>query len=306
VALCSDGTMRGWGYNGYGQCTAPQLPAGVSLRQVSAGPYWTAAVCSDGTARVWGMVSATTTTVPPPPRGVSFVEIVAGAAILARRSDGSVVAWGNPASGMCNVPTLPPGVTYVGLAAGTGHAVARSSDGGAVTWGGDGDASEGRHVMPSTVSCIAVNASNHLTVICTGSEQRYATFADGCAGSRPECRIAPLDTPQVGAPLQLLLDNLPADLAVMCTGFSNVIASFGPLPLELGPFGMPGCRLRVSIDATALVPGSAGTAALTLPIPAVPALIGVRFHQQALVPDPASGNALGAVVSGAATAVIGG
>ena len=44
---------------------------------------------------------------------------------------------------------------------------------------------------------------------------------------------------------------------------------------------------------------------LLFAIPNALALVGLRFQQQAFVPDPMAGNALGAVVSDAAEATIG-
>jgi hypothetical protein len=61
----------------------------------------------------------------------------------------------------------------------------------------------------------------------------------------------------------------------------------------------------VSDDVVQRVVGAAGQATVDVPIPNDAALVGVRFHHQALVPDPA-GNPFGAVVSDAMAAVVGG
>jgi hypothetical protein len=68
---------------------------------------------------------------------------------------------------------------------------------------------------------------------------------------------------------------------------------------------MPGCTAFVSIDAVDLLLGAGTRASWSMSIPAAPNLLGSRFHQQALVVDPLAGNASGAVVSDAATAVVG-
>ena len=78
VARRSDGSVVAWGYNDYGQCNVPALPAGLTYVEVAAGSGHT----------------------------------------VARRSDGSVVAWGDNGCGQCNVPALPAGLTYVEIAAG--------------------------------------------------------------------------------------------------------------------------------------------------------------------------------------------
>jgi len=65
---------------------------------------------------------------------------------------------------------------------------------------------------------------------------------------------------------------------------------------------MPGCALRVSPDLTLPVAGTPSRS--TLPLPPDPALAGLLFHVQALVVDLGA-NPLGAVLSEAATALIG-
>jgi hypothetical protein len=101
------------------------------------------------------------------------------------------------------------------------------------------------------------------------------------------------------------LDNLPANLAFMVSGFSNTTSSLGPLPANLGSFGMPGCFGHVSLDFSTLITGTGNAADYSLPMPGSPGLLGLVFYQQALVLDPGR-NALGAVVSDAAMATIGG
>jgi lectin-like protein len=87
--------------------------------------------------------------------------------------------------------------------------------------------------------------------------------------------------------------------------YSNTVSSFGALPLDLTPFGMPGCQGRVSTDVTVFVAGNTSTATFQFAIPNNQALLGFRFHHQALVLDALAGNAAGAVMSDAATATIG-
>src|SRR6185436_11941126 len=111
---------------------------------------------------------------------------------------------------------------------------------------------------------------------------------------RPAARLVPFDTPRIGAPLQVTVDNLPADAAFLLLGFSNTSSAFGSLPLDLAAFGMPGCTLHTSVDDIALLLGSGGRAVHTIAIPDDPAFVGIHFYQQAVVIDPAAGNAFGA------------
>jgi hypothetical protein len=98
--------------------------------------------------------------------------------------------------------------------------------------------------------------------------------------------------------------RLPADAAFVLLGFGN-ISSLGPVPVDLAAVGMPGCTLRISDDWFTFVTGRGGSASFTLPIPGLVDLIGLRFHQQALVPDPGANNALRAVMSESVAAVVG-
>jgi hypothetical protein len=100
-------------------------------------------------------------------------------------------------------------------------------------------------------------------------------------------------------------EHVPLSAAIVAFGFSNVASTQGPLPQDLSAFGMPGCNWRVSVDCTQLMQGAGGTVMHGLPIPNLQVLAGFLFHVQALVLDPAAGNAAGAVVSDAATAVVG-
>lgn len=88
---------------------------------------------------------------------------------------------------------------------------------------------------------------------------------------------------------------------MMVMGWSQYVPG-----LSLAPFGMPGCYAHVSLDNVAYVTGTGGEALWTLPIPYAPALVGVRFYNQAVILDAAAGNALGAVVSEAAVGLVGG
>jgi hypothetical protein len=78
-----------------------------------------------------------------------------------------------------------------------------------------------------------------------------------------------------------------------------------PLPLDVTPFGLTNCWLRVSLDISDALIGASGTATHALAIPASAAFAGFIVHQQALVLDAAAGNPSGLVMSDAATAVIG-
>jgi len=124
LALCSDGTIAAWGYNGYGQLgnnttTNSQTPVAVDLTGVLAGKMVVAiaagtdhslALCSDGTLAAWGVNSLgelgnntmTNSSAPVavvqssgPLLGKTIISVTAGAAhTLVLCSDGTVAAWG--------------------------------------------------------------------------------------------------------------------------------------------------------------------------------------------------------------------
>jgi hypothetical protein len=133
----------------------------------------------------------------------------------------------------------------------------------------------------------------------------WSTLGAGCAGSLPASTLTAAAPPQIGAVLQVILGNLPADEALVCIGWSSTMSGFGPLPFECTSLGMPGCMLHTSIAAVTFVTGSGGSAVYQLPIPNLVLLAGAPFFLQALVPDPAAPNGLRAVLSDAAAAVIG-
>jgi hypothetical protein len=216
-----------------------------------------------------------------------------------------VLAWGDNTFQACNVPALPPGLVYVGIAAGDFYGLARRSDGTVVSWGFN-QYGQGNVPAPGAgLSYTKVRAAYNRASASVGPTSTFTTFGNGCAGSRPATRLVPLDTPHKGAPLQVTLFDLPANAAFLFVGLSTTTSPFGPLPLNAATFGMPGCTLYTSVDAEVFLAGAGGQATHSMVIPNVAGLVGVVFHEQALVLDPAAGNGLGAVLSDAITAVVG-
>jgi hypothetical protein len=193
---------------------------------------------------------------------------------------------------------LPAGLYWVDVEAGYHHTVLRRSDGFVEVCGllaGEGPAPA---VDPGTAYVeIAANHESCLGRI--GPPSTYVGITSGCAGSQPPSRLIPRDTPRIGHTLQVNVSNLPVDVAVIAMGWQQI------QPLSLGPVGMPGCSLHISTEAVLGLVGQSGFATWELPVPDAPSLVGVEFYNQALVLDPQAGNALGAVVSDAARAVVG-
>ena len=141
LALCSDGTLAAWGYNGYGQLginstsnffypvpvnTASGVSAlfGKTVVGIAAGGSHSMALCSDGTLVAWGgnsngQLGDTTTTLRKVPVAVNTsagTSALAGKSVVAISgglthslvlcSDGTIAAWGGNASGQLGDTTL--------------------------------------------------------------------------------------------------------------------------------------------------------------------------------------------------------
>jgi hypothetical protein len=127
-----------------------------------------------------------------------------------------------------------------------------------------------------------------------GIDATASTFGSGCGS--PALALNPVNRPVIATAAQLALNNVPSSLAAVLIGLSNT--SFPPhsLPLSLGPFGLTGCELLVSIDAAAPAQSTGqGTASFSIPLPHLAALTGqVVFLQAWAAPGV---NAAGIVMS---------
>jgi hypothetical protein len=113
---------------------------------------------------------------------------------------------------------------------------------------------------------------------------------------------APGSMPRLGSSFVARITQLPpvATVVIPCVGFAPA------MPLNLAPFGMPGCSMNVSpvwSPFHLVLTGQRDFTAFTVPF--VPAFIGSRVVLQALVSDPRAGNAMGAIVSNAGVATVG-
>ncbi|MCB9885922.1 MAG: hypothetical protein H6838_10535 [Planctomycetes bacterium] len=296
LARRSDGQVIAWGDNSHGECLVPSLPPNVTFVEVAASGAVSMARRSDGDVVVWGDNSYGQCSVPWQVAQIGCVQIAARFDLCtALLADGSVFLWGRT-SGSHGVPPLPYGVTYVGVSEG----MARRSDGGIEQL-----AYVNYYPLqqpPSGTSYMQVKDA----VARVGPTSTYVTFAPGCPGSLPASRLIPRDTPRVGAELLVSVRDLPLHMAVLCTGSSTTWSPvFGALPHDLAWLGMLGCHVFVDPEILSVVVGVNHVATFQLSIPNTSTLVGARYHQQALVPDLAAGNSLNAVLSDAATGVIG-
>ncbi|MCA8963806.1 MAG: hypothetical protein H6838_18895 [Planctomycetes bacterium] len=135
---------------------------------------------------------------------------------------------------------------------------------------------------------------------------QFQPFGSGCVGSNGVPTLTAGNPPQLGQTTTAVLSNLDlsSGVALMAVGLSRQQWALGPLPALLSGYGMPGCRVYTSCDAFTAIPSSGGTATWSWNVPTWPGFLGEAFHLQGLSLDPGA-NAAGAVVSNAATIVLG-
>lgn len=124
----------------------------------------------------------------------------------------------------------------------------------------------------------------------------YEKHGKGCAGSLGDVAFTMVLPPTTGGAFVVQIDNLPQSACFHILGLSRVTTPSGALPLDLGAFGAPGCKLHVSIDALLVLIGANNSANFGWSLPGDPAFVGMEFYQQVLAVDPGI-NALGASVS---------
>jgi hypothetical protein len=134
----------------------------------------------------------------------------------------------------------------------------------------------------------------------------YGFFGPGCAssGGLGVPRNVATTAPVVGSTLTVGFSNLAQSQALVMIGFSNTTSLLGPLPIDGGPFGAPGCFLRVSPDSTLFLAGVNNAVLYNLFIPNNPIYLCMQFYVQAASIDPAA-NPAGIAASDAAAAIIG-
>ena len=102
------------------------------------------------------------------------------------------------------------------------------------------------------------------------------------------------------------LTRVPANsVALIDLGVSDQHWYGLPLPFDLTPIGMTGCRQLVSTEVVTALPTGTGTAVLTLGVPNDAALLGATFYTQAFALD-APANPFGGTMSNGLASRIGG
>ncbi len=269
LALCSDGSIVGWGYNdegelGDGTTTRRMIPvaadhggalAGKKVAMIRSGQYHSLALCTDGTVLSWGYnprgqlgdggtanrLSPVDVTGSGALAGRTVVDLAAGGShSLALCSDGTAAAWGHNHRGQLGSAgggqsALPQLVTHAistrRVTAGSFHSMALAGDGSLSAWG---DSANGQLGMtPSPAAGQAASPDTRAI----HPESRAIVIATGPAASHSLAIIA---LPVVGTPLNQAdvtpggEDSIPALLRY----------AFGLAPGESNPSRLPQARLE--------------------------------------------------------------
>ncbi|MBK8099451.1 MAG: hypothetical protein IPK26_20270 [Planctomycetes bacterium] len=124
----------------------------------------------------------------------------------------------------------------------------------------------------------------------------WGPFGQGCSGSTtPVLEAASL--PVLGATFSLEIRDVPAGTPVCLLAQGLSATTFGTftLPLDLGPFGLTGCRLEIAVDVSDVVVVNGTVANLSYSIPNTPSLTGLPLFAQGVVPDVGAGNGIAAM-----------
>jgi hypothetical protein len=127
-----------------------------------------------------------------------------------------------------------------------------------------------------------------------GPSASYTPFGAGCGlpgGTAPVLSAAPGERPILGTASTLVISYQPSavNLPLLALGFSNTVASGPggayPLPFDLSVFGWPGCFQLVSVADLVIAGGSIGSGLATydITVPALPLLVGLSLHAQAMI-----------------------
>ncbi|WP_407543321.1 hypothetical protein Q0M94_25665 (plasmid) [Deinococcus radiomollis] len=212
LALNTDGTVRGWGYNfdgelGDGTYTSSSTPVTASglsgVVGLAGGDAHTLALKADGTVNSWGAngsgqlgnsTVAYYSNTPITVTGLTGVVSIASGRdhSLALKSDGTVRSWGYNAQGQLGNGTTASSSTpvtvsnltdVVSLAGGGAHSLALRADGTVRSWGYNGSGQLGNGTTTQSTTPVTVSGLTDVVGLASGSSHSLALKSDGTVRS---------------------------------------------------------------------------------------------------------------------------
>jgi alpha-tubulin suppressor-like RCC1 family protein len=212
VVLLSDGTLKAWGSNLFGQLgdgtnTSSNTPVtitglGGTVLAVAAGGNHTLALMSDGTVKAWGSNlfgqlgdgTNTSSNTPVTVTGLvgTAIAVAAGANhSVVLMSDGSLKTWGSNLAGQLGTGDTASsstpnsvsdllGKTVISVAAGADHTLALIDDGSVTAWGSNLSGQIGDGATTGSRTPIAITGLGGTAVaVSAGDTHSIALMADG-------------------------------------------------------------------------------------------------------------------------------
>ncbi|MBK8095755.1 MAG: hypothetical protein IPK26_01525 [Planctomycetes bacterium] len=153
----------------------------------------------------------------------------------------------------------------------------------------------------NVVAEISETDNTRAAPITVGPTAAVSNYGTGCPGRQGLPTLRGIGLPTIGTTsFELEAGNLPPwTLVGLLLGFSDTTWNGRQLPLDLTPWGMPGCVLLQDMRFDRLANnGTATTVGFAMPVPASAAFAGLRFFAQAFVHDPTANPAGVAATAG--------